>query len=360
MSSLRAREILATASVALLASCTTFYGLIPDASTTSSSSSSTSGTGGGTPLPGLLPELDAAHVCSLVAKCPGLGDSVVASSGLPLVVPKASDTANFSSCVDWLTLPLDTGTTPSPARVGLASLRGLVDCLAATNTCADAVACPAVEVLPAGSADCMGMTSRCDGPDVVDCTTSVREHCANALFAPGSQCAVDAMGVPRCAVGACSTPEASCDQVSSMPENEQSFVFACVNGERLGVDCADLGLACDALSSMPADSNCSAAGSPATCTDFGASECLSGHARVCSGAYEADVDCTRLGGCVAEGSTVRCAPSTAACSPYDADINVCSSSSVSLCLAGVRMAFDCATIGLACIPAAGAVSGHCG
>jgi hypothetical protein len=346
-----------------MAGCTTFYGVTPDA--TSSSGTGAGGSGGSAPgRLGLLPLLDAAHLCSLVASCPSLGDSVIASTGLPLVAPAMSDTRKYSSCVDWLTLPLATVEGQAPARAGFGELSSMIDCMAASSTCADAAKCAFIEALSPGDPVCSGSTgTKCDGADLLDCDARTRAHCGSKGFPPGSQCAPSSVdGSAACAVGGCGAAEVSCDpDVDPGPENA-SYVFACGASDlREGVDCRAFGLVCDEMSPTLSLRGCVGVTGVATCSTFGVESCTGAKVRVCSGQLEAEIDCGAIDrGCTTQGASARCEPSGPKCSPYDPDVNLCSGSSIRLCLDGAPTDFDCASIGMTCVPESGAVSGHCG
>lgn len=344
----------------LVPACTTFYGVEPDPT---GASSGTGGSGGSVFFApsSLLPIFDAAHVCGLVAACPTLGDSVVASAALPVSIPLASDARNYSSCVEWLTAPLAPDTDGAP-RAGFTELRSMMACMAATTTCADAARCAFYEVIAPSDARCASQTgSRCDADAAIDCDALRVSHCKSKGYAPGSQCLVGSDGVAACAVGTCSAPDVSCDPATDPGPTEPSYVFACgPSGLRKGIDCRAMGVVCDDSAADLADRGCVGSTGKASCTTFGEAACLGDRVRVCSGVLLGEIDCGALGqGCVYEGSTARCAPASASCSPFDATSNLCDGSTIHLCVGGNPVDFDCASIGEACVPAAGAVTGHC-
>ncbi|MFO0613936.1 MAG: hypothetical protein U0414_15195 [Polyangiaceae bacterium] len=186
-------------------------------------------------------------------------------------------------------------------------------------------------------------------------------HCKSKGFAPGSACFTGSDGVAACALGACSAPEVSCDPSSDPGPAAPSYVFSCdASGLRSGVDCRAAGLVCDESAADLGQRGCVGATGKASCSALGEAACLGDRVRVCSGALTGEVDCAALGeACVYEGSTARCAPTSAECSPFDADVNVCAGSVIHLCVGGKKADFDCATIGATCVPTAGPVSGHC-
>lgn len=358
---MRRTELLVVGAVLASSACTTFYGVEPEPH--GASSSTGTGAGGSTLFEptSLLPIFDAAHLCGLVATCPTLGDSVLASTALPLVIPDVSDARNFSLCVDWLTAPLapDDGLAP---RAGFAELRAMIVCMAATSTCEDAGACAFVEVLDGADARCAAKTgSRCEDSAAIDCDADRVTHCGSKGFAPGSECLVGSDGLASCAVGTCAAPSVSCDPSSDPGPTEPSYVFGCnAAGLRRGIDCRAMGLVCDDSAADLAQRGCVGATGKATCTAFGDASCLGGRARVCSGVLLGEVDCAALGeACVTDGSTARCVPTAPTCSPFDANANVCDGSTIHLCLRGAPVDFDCASIGAVCKAGAGAVTDHC-
>lgn len=340
--------------------CTTFYGLKPDSS--SSSSSTGSGGSGGAPERGLLPKLDAAHLCALVATCPSLGASVVASAGLPLVeIDSGTENRNFNACVDWLTLPLAplAGSASPTPRLGFDALRSMIVCMAASTSCDDAERCALAEVVAPGDPRCGGGGTSCDGQgNLVDCPNRQVLHCKTDLFAPDSTC-TQAQGVTACASGLCAQPEVNCDS---------GYLFSCAAAmePKTSLDCAVFGLVCDASAADSALRGCYGAMGKSSCSPaaFGAETCLGTHARTCTGVVNAEVDCAAIGEtCVTDAGTpgpARCRKADAACSPYDATMNVCTGTTISVCLDGVPTSVDCAAIGLSCVPGMGGVSAHCG
>lgn len=360
------------AALGAVTACTAFYDLEPDPRGTP-----TGGSGGGAPETedrALLPKLDAAHLCALVATCPTLGPSLVASSGLPVVELDASGAAvvlNYAACVDWLTFPLGPAESGGPAaRLGFDLLRDLVLCMAASASCEDATRCAFAEVLAPDDPRCEGgsdTSCEADG-DTLWCDSGVRMHCDSALFAPDSSCVSPAVGRARCASGLCTGAEVDCSQ---------GYLFACLaEGQpKVGVQCAAFGLTCDDASTKPAERGCFGAAGSASCTTFGEQSCAPGNdqVRTCAGLsgsqtvnglFHAEIDCSVVDEVCATDAGVpgpaRCVRADATCSPYDPTVNVCSGSVLSLCLDGAPDSVDCAAIGRSCVPAAGAATGHCG
>jgi hypothetical protein len=83
--------------------------------------------------------------------------------------------------------------------------------------------------------------------------------------------------------------------------------------------------------------------------------------QVCDGTTLSNFDCAALGDtCSAQGGPAICVHSGDTCTPFDTGENQCNGSSISLCIGGQPATFDCASIGMTCVPASGATSGHCG
>jgi hypothetical protein len=336
--------------------CTVFDGL--EAHEASRGGAGGAGAGGEGPLAErLLPNVnDAMHVCSLVARCPTLGPSLVRSLALPVVgiAPEGGSILRTSACLEWLHAPLLAG------RRGAALATDLLACVAATSTCSDALACVFVEDLaPQGDA------SRCEGDRALDCGARAELRCGSARWAGLSQCeAFDDGGATRvrCALGGCDSFDGvTCGEDAS---GAPSIAARCLEPEGLreGLACGAAGLSC--VAGDEATSGCVAdeAGA-ASCDELGASSCSLDVARVCDGVLRGALDCAASGrGCVELGTEVRCARPSETCSPFDPDVDVCVSETVlRVCLDGDPLEYDCATLGQRCEGPgmAGALSGRC-
>lgn len=150
----------------------------------------------------------------------------------------------------------------------------------------------------------------------------------------------------NCAIATSSCEKAeACMEVAPLPIDAAS----CDEGQ-----CSPFGLSCG-------DDGCGASGVPPICSEPFAQGCEG--ALVTSCALErtdgmwlsAHIDCTRAG---ASCEFARCKTDGCAASP----VNVCAdSSSISLCLQGKSLEFDCASVGLSCVPEdiEAGLSGHC-
>jgi len=82
---------------------------------------------------------------------------------------------------------------------------------------------------------------------------------------------------------------------------------------------------------------------------------------VCDGQELNGYDCGRLGGtCDNMGNAIHCSLPTDTCSPADGDVNVCSGTSITLCVGGQKTSFDCASIQKMCVPGTAPQGPHCG
>jgi hypothetical protein len=296
---------------------------------------------------GVLAERDAAYVCSLIARCDALGESVLRVSGIALSQATTGAGFSYASCTDWLTRTLE------GARSGFAELRDLFSCLAATSTCDLASACTGVERLMPGAPECAGVRGkRCVGDTVLDCDQGIIDRCDAASYAPNSRCQLTT-GNPAptavCAIGVCATPNAIRCSADAM--------LRCEAGLERGLRCGVLGLPCDTV-------GCAAQQATLGCRP-GAMRCVGDELHTCVQDTESVVACAALGQrCVVDGppgGPARCA-GPANCNPRSSALNVCTGSKISVCIGERDATFDCATIGLACLPATadGRFSGRCG
>lgn len=358
-SALRASLLLgalaAGALVAVAPSCTVFDGL-----TAHLDAGADADGGDPEPPPSLLSLADAAHVCALVAACPALGPSLVASTGLPLVhVTSVAAGAlpafdfRFSACLDWLASPFP------PAHPGLAYASEVVACVAATQSCAGAAACVGLEVLEPADPRCSGLAQGHCTPDrseAIDCVALLSSHCGSDLFTPGSECFPVGPGADtrvRCGLGYCAAYQGvSCA--------EGLATLCTADKVRVGYACDAFGLSC--VEGVTGTVGCVGEGGAQACSDVGAEACAGASiVRVCGVGLYAEVDCASADrACVEEGPTARCAPAFTTCSPYDGDVDVCDGTSIRTCVNGQRVLLDCADVGAACVPASGSLSARCG
>ena len=348
------------ASLACAAACTVFDGLEPATGGGGSAATSDGGEGGAfascaTQSPAcVLPELEAARLCARLASCEGLAAGLALSTGLPLAeldTDGAQLGFNFSACVDWLTAPLEA------AHAGFASVSSALNCVSATSDCTSAGACLPTTLMEPDDPRCDGVTgSVCAGQDLIECEGREITACDHPSFGIATEC--DGTLAPTCRVGPCSDPGTRCDVDGAGVE----YAVECTEaGDELVMSCSSHGLECTEGVGCSDDS-----GAAPTCTTPFAQRCRGASVATCTtrsepSVLEALIDC-EAGGlvCVEEGLSARCARPDAACSPYDAGINVCEGSAIALCLGGERVVLDCADLGMACANGrADGTSGRC-
>lgn len=337
-------SVAAAAPLALLLSgCPSLDGFVTDAG---AADVSDAGDGGG-PGAGFLPVDDAVRFCSKALTCPNLDRSTIVSLHVPV------DPKKFAACVAWLAneLPSD--------QLGLTQRRQALECSATAATCSGANACMWFEFVSPTDPRCIGYTGGMSGECAAGGTTTLYcdssfgaefiEHCNNTVNFSGSSCLTGNQGLDFCAVG-----NVSCQSACS-----GSFYTQCDQGLLTGIDCNALGLSCGKDPSQQIF-ECLSNGAYKACTAAASVACAADHVSVCDGVYESEFDCDVLGGtCDQSGSLPRCALPAEACSPYDSDENVCTGDSISLCVNGQPLAFDCTTLGMHCVNGSAGVSAHC-
>lgn len=311
----------------------------------------------------LLPLIEAARLCALVAECDQLSASVALSTGLPLATLDAEGVTiafNFSTCVDWLTRRLE------DSHAGFETTRAVFNCLAATTTCTEAGACLTYETLGADDPRCDGAPSQsCAGEALVDCSAGRISHCDELGFSVTTECAEGEDGAV-CRVETCTAPGIRCEE---NPPGVHYAIACTEGGDEIATSCTAHGLSCT---------------EQIGCTDVTGNDelCDPPFAQTCGGARLATIcaaplsttgmravpiDCGAAGDdCVEESLSARCAHPDASCSPYDAGINVCEvagrkqSSVIGLCVDGRETSFDCASLGMGCVNGDGeGRSGRC-
>jgi hypothetical protein len=302
----------------------------------------------GPPPPGYLSVPDAARVCSTVFKCPQLASSILQSSAVPV------DPVNYALCVEWLAGPV-------PAdRVGFAVQAQTFSCIAQATTCAQAGSCLSLENLDPGDPRCADAgadaAERCadDGGTVMRCADGYVLHCGSAYYGPGSQCMQGDDGTHWCSTGKNCNVQISCIG---------TLLDYCGAGSNLheSVNCAFDGYTCDTASNDDSGlPGCNTGNLYKPCSNAGTS-CAGDVVDVCDGYTISEFDCASMGArCSATNGPALCVRPGDACTPFDADENVCTGTSISLCVGGQKQKLDCASLGLSCVPGAGAASAHCG
>lgn len=300
------------------------------------------------PYPGYLSVVDGVHACRLVHDCPQLSAAIARSIGVP-----ASNT-QFSTCLSWLSGPLPA------SRFGLEAQAMMLQCIARANECSEALECAHVEPLDEMDPRCVGVVGdQClMGGILLDCTTEIAERCHSAFYGAGSECQLGLAGEGRCALS-------TCVQGNSLPPRCTSGVYVrCdpATNLRVAQDCNTVGLTCPE-GAEGADAQCATEDGVFPCDEPGKAVCAPDgtRVRVCDGALASEFDCRDMDAdCQQESTGGRCVRTTDVCTPGTPGIDVCQGNSISLCVGGERIVFDCASVGLACIPPSGPSGGHCG
>lgn len=311
---------------------------------------------------------DAARACSRAMSCPQLPASIVASSGVPL------DPVNFSMCLTWLAGPI------SPARVGLATQRQTLQCVADATGCIQAGECLSLEYLNQGDPRCanhgtggssgsaggggagggaggggtVGEAVYCSdsGLDVIHCDTFYAIHCNTPFFTPGTQCLEGADGSLWCSSGQNCVGSDSC----------AGTVLEYCGGTtelRFSVNCAAVGTTCG-LDTDLGYVDCLTNGVRRNCVGTAAT-CSGDSVEVCDNAEISIFDCASIGRtCAADQGLARCASQTDTCTPFDVGMNECEGDTLKVCVGGKPVDLDCSSVGLSCLPASGAQAGRCG
>ena len=296
---------------------------------------------------------DAARVCAIVERCPQLNLSLILSDGIP------ADPFSYSLCLQWLG-----GQVPA-TRVGLPLQRATIACIAhaehdaGTDACAAAGSCVGYEAIDSSDPRCTpGTTSKCLSPtDVLRCDYQTIYHCALPDFGPNMTCMKGSDGQYECGSSDCG--DAGLSQCLGDLIDGCDTTYGLVSD----VNCASVGQRCG---DDPTNQNgivcLTSPGQFVTCNTAGQINCSSGKVEVCADGAYSEWDCTSLGEtCTMTGGGARCAPTNGgACSPYDADIDVCNGSILTACVDGARVCFDCASIGLSCTTGEGGPGGRCG
>jgi hypothetical protein len=351
------RALLALAVLAGTGSaCTTFAFQRPQdsagdaASDATTDSATTDGPDGG-PFPSLLSSDDAARLCSQIFRCPQLAEAIELSLALPINTPASP--LGFSACMDWLAGPID------PNRPGLAEQQKILRAVAPTSSCLAASA--ALPVQPSQATTC---TSGCAGPDAVNvCPTggaAFTAACATPYYGQAGACVASDAGLAACvSSGACSQG-LSCIDTNTLrdchPPDDTTFT---------SYDCALSGRQC-----------ASGSGHVAACVIPGklAPPCLAKQLNdTCDGdsvlhcagdlLAQTEIACGAVGRtCTTQNAAgaARCTGAADACNPFDQGQNQCTGTTISVCIAGQKIGFDCASIGAGCQGADSTHTAHCG
>ena len=330
---------------ALAPACSTFNGLSAagiDAAPASPDAAPDRSDVGETPdasaYPAYLSLDDAAQACSLIARCPELGDQLLAM----LLVDLPPE--NYSLCVEWLAGPLP------PSRLGLESQRKVLRCVALASSCAAADLCCSSRILDcATDPRCSDAGTHCEGNSLLtyragdDAGAWQESRCDSAASNSEATCLRTDAGDYTCAKAGCVSQDAVC--VGNV------LYGGCNGGTTEVIDCALFGVRCSGDSCLWG--TCSRAVS--------GSACVGGAVEVCELNNGSSLfRCQDLSALCQQGPThARCAPVGATCSSLDPDVNACTGAAVRLCVGGQSVSFDCSRIGQTCVPADSTHSGRC-
>lgn len=297
--------------------------------------SGTSGSGGSggvlSPL-AYLSETDAARVCSKAVTCPGAIAAIAVSLGIP------ANAANYSQCMTWLA-----GSVP-PSRPGFSEQKSVLQCIAAASNCSDALACLPFLPIDANAAACSDGQSKCiDAQSAANCTTMVSSNCSAPGFAGGSSCNA-AGGEAECITAPCNSPG-----TSSCSGN---ILTKCTGAGQVEFSCELPGLSC------ANGAGCKGGGA---CGTPGKTQCSGDTAQVCTAGELSEFNCADIGAnCIAgPDGEARCELPGAACTPNDANINVCvTKKKITVCIDGTVRTINC-PVGNCQDPIAGQ-SSYCG
>jgi hypothetical protein len=296
---------------------------------------------------------DAASFCAQLFRCPRLADAVALSIALPVDLP--SSPLGFSACMDWVAGPID------PERLGLASQRGLLSNVASATTCEAAGA--ALPVQPADAGTTCGLTCA-DSTELESCSPEGGAFvlpCGPPYFGSDAGCLVYDAGAVCVNTGAC-TAGLSCsmDQTTlhdCLPPGYSTFVsYDCTLTARVCASLDKSGNLADCV--LPGDNTapCPLHDKRDACDGTSVLACAGGLAA------QTEFDCAAVGRhcAVSTADDARCVASTDTCTPFDATQNVCSGTSITVCIGGVPSSFDCSTIGLGCVAGGANQTSHCG
>jgi len=338
-------SVVAALALAAVASCSTFDGLVATLDE-------------GAPAPpagesqsGFLPLDDAVLLCSKVTGCPHLAQSIMASLGVPL------DAEHFSTCVAMASNPLP---ADHPGRGAQAAF---LLCSAQAKGCAEANLCNWFESVALDDPRCVeALKNKAAGPCSADgrseffyCDSGYIEHCDNPIYGKDSACVVEAGGEPFC------TSKAS--QSCKAAVCEGTKLHYCVdNAEHPEAiqDCAARGLICGA--DPLGNTACLTSSIAKSCSlESAGAACSNDVVAVCDGEQISEFNCRTLGGtCDSDHGAPHCALPTDECSTVGPGIDDCDGTTITLCAGGKKKSYDCARVGLSCLPAAQGAPARCG
>jgi hypothetical protein len=283
-----------------------------------------------------------AALCSLATSCPLLSSTIQISVGVPI------DANNYSLCMEWAAGPIP-GT-----RQGFTIQQAVLQCMAAATSCTAAAACAVYENIPPGDPRCKapmnpdGGNLCLDNATSVNCSTGYAEHCGAGGYTPGASCNLGSDGLTACSL---SSLEAGCvGNLSCIGTFED---FCGLDGLHIRYNCETFG---DPCVYGEAGAQCGEA-----CFTTGALICDGDVVKSCDGTEQSPFVCSDMGGtCASKQNAIYCARPGDSCTPLDSDVNVCTGTSLALCIGGAKTSFDCASISKQCLPGVIPQTPHCG
>lgn len=292
---------------------------------------------------------DAVRACRWAFECPTLPRSIGMSLALPL------DADSLSTCAHWLAGPVPEN------RAGRATQAQVLRCVALADTCEGAAGCAYIEALDDDDDRCAGEMADAapyclDDATLVECQKQRLHRCTSERFQPGTDCRANADGLSTCAFQDCGDAGGDAGLYSCLNDVQ----FACIQSLLLGIDCRTEGLLCGTVLLCAAEEGAL----PEVCDTEspGTTDCAGEIARICDGIQRAHFRCGDLdgGSCEQAGGEGRCVLEGSTCAPADFDETPCDGETVSLCVMGTPVRFDCASVGLRCRPPSDGRSAYCG
>jgi hypothetical protein len=297
----------------------------------------------------LLSVQQGALFCAQLFRCPRLDEAVELSIALPVGTPASP--LGFSACMDWVAGPID------PARIGLGTQQTMLKAVATATSCDLAYA--ALPVRPFDAGVCMEACP--DSNDVESCARgdagAFTMPCTGPYFGQSGTCYTDAGAAACLTTGTC-TAGTSCTDPTTLVDCPSAK-----DGLFTAYECTLSGRQCGALDALRAD--CLVPGhntAPCPLQDV-RDECDGTSVLHCAGGLMAqtELDCAAIGRtCSSANSSARCVGTTDTCTPFDSTMNVCSGTTISLCVGGAPQSFDCQSQQMQCLPGSATQSAHCG
>ncbi len=356
----------------VVASCTVFNGVVVPTEDTGDGGADACTAGGGK---GYLSLPDAAKACRFIADCDTGQLELDIESSIGIITSESS----YAFCMNVL------AGTVAPNRPGLMVQQQTFQCMANAATCEDARACLAIEsfdqttdsrcvdagfTLPEGGVYCANQ-----GEDIVDCVDGVVEHCGSPEFGAGlASCAIDPDDPTDYTCGDvtsyCATEETSCDIATNVLTDcgQGGSIESYINCTAYAQTC---GVEGDAATGDDGDDGGDDSGPLNACVTEGTyqpcdatsyrDQCFGDGVATCNYFDTITItSCTDIGKtCNDSNAQPYCAGPTDECSPFSLGVGLCTGTSISLCIDGKNVSFDCACAGMVCGGDGGIGTLHC-